>query len=229
MLLNCGDGEDSLESLGQQEIQPVHSKGNQLWTFIARTDAEAETPILWPPDAKYWLIGKNPGSGKDWGWEEKGTTEDEMAGWHYQLNGHEFEWTPGVGEGQRGWACCSSWGRRVGHDWVTELNWTELKPNNFPWWLKTVKNLHAMWETWVPSLGWEDPLEEGMATHSSILAWRIPWTEELGRLQSIGSWRVGHDWVMKHSTHPIAAEYILFNARGTFTKIDYILGHKANL
>ena len=83
--------EVTLESpLDCKEIQPVHPKGNQFWIFIGRTDAEAETPILWPPDAKNWLIRKDPDSGKDWRWE-KGTTEDEMVGWHHQLNGHEFE------------------------------------------------------------------------------------------------------------------------------------------
>ena len=92
------------------------------WVFIGRIDFEAETPILWPPDAKIWLIWKDPDAGKDWGQEEKGTTEDEMVGWHHWLKGHGFEWTPGVGDGQGGLACCGSWNRRVGHDWVTELN-----------------------------------------------------------------------------------------------------------
>ena len=90
MLLNYGVGEDSWESLGLQVIQLVHSKGDQSWVFIGRTDVEAEPPILWPPDPKGWLIGKDPNAGKDWGQEEKGTTEDEMVGWHHQLNGHEF-------------------------------------------------------------------------------------------------------------------------------------------
>ena len=93
-----------------KEIQPVHPKGDQSWVFIGRTDAEAETPILWPPDAKSWLIGKDPDAGRDWGQEEKGTTEDEMAGWHHWLDGHEFGWTPGVGDGQGGLAHCNSWG-----------------------------------------------------------------------------------------------------------------------
>ena len=104
---------------------PVHPKGNQSWIFIGRTDAEAETPILWVPDAKSWLIGKDPDAGKDWRWEEKGTTEDEMAGWHHRLNGQEFEYTPRVGDRQGGLACCSPWSQRVGHDWATEVNWTE--------------------------------------------------------------------------------------------------------
>ena len=102
--------EKTLDSpLDCKEIQPVHPKGNQSWIFIGRTDVEAETQILWPPDAKSWLIWKNPDAGKDWRQEEKGTTEDEMVGWHHWLNGHEFEQTPGVGDGQGGLACCSPW------------------------------------------------------------------------------------------------------------------------
>ena len=125
MLLNCGVGEDSWESLGQQWDESVHPKGNQLWIFIGRTDAEDETPILWPPDVKSWLIWKDPDSGKDWGQEEKGTTEDEMAGWHYRLNGHWFGWTLGVGDGQGGLAYCGSWGRKE-LDTTEQLNWTKL-------------------------------------------------------------------------------------------------------
>ena len=122
MRLNCGVGEDSWESLGLcKEIQPAHSKGDQSWVFFGRTDAKAETPVLWPPHAKSWLFGKDSAAGRDWGQEEKGTTEDEMAGWHHWLDGHEFgswRWTrrPGV---------LRFMGlHRVGHDWVTELNWT---------------------------------------------------------------------------------------------------------
>ena len=107
-----------------KEIQPVHPRGNQSWVFIGRTDAEAETPILWSPDAKSWLLWKNPDAGKDWGQEEKGMTEDEMVGWHHWLNGHGFGWTPGVGDGQGGLACCSSWGRKES-DMTEWLNWTE--------------------------------------------------------------------------------------------------------
>ena len=109
-----------------KEIQPVHPKGNQSWIFIWRADAEAEAPILWPPDEKNWLIGKDPDAGKDWGWEEKGMTEDEMVGWHHWLDGHEFEQALGVGDGQGSLACCSSWGCRVGHAWATELNWSSV-------------------------------------------------------------------------------------------------------
>ena len=90
-----------------------------------RTDAEAETPILWPPLAKSWLTGKDSDAGRDWGQEEKGMTEDEMAGWHHQFNAHEFRWTPGVGDGQGGLVCCDSWGRKE-LDTTERLNWTEL-------------------------------------------------------------------------------------------------------
>ena len=100
--------EKTLESpLDCKEIQPVHPKGDQSWVFIGRTDVEAETPVLWPPDAKNWLIWKDPDTGKDWGQEEKGMTEDKMVGWHHWLSGHGFGWSPGVGDGQG----CSWWGR----------------------------------------------------------------------------------------------------------------------
>ena len=102
----------------------THPKGDQSWVFTGRTDAEAEIPVLWPPHVKIWLIGKDPYAGRDWGQEEKGTTEDEMAGWHHQLNGHEFEYTPGGGDGQGGLACCDSWGRKES-DMTEWLNWTE--------------------------------------------------------------------------------------------------------
>ena len=118
--------EKTLESpLDCKEFQPVHSKEDQSWVFIARTDAKAETPILWPPHAKSWLIRKDPDAGRDWGQEKKGTTEDEMAGWHHRLDGHEFEWTPGVGDGQGGLACCNSWGCKES-DTSEWLNWTEI-------------------------------------------------------------------------------------------------------
>ena len=120
--------EKTLENpLDCKEIQPVHPKGDQSWVFIGRTDAEAETPILRPPHVKSWLIGKDPGAGRDWGQEEKGTTEDELAGWHRGLDGHEFEKTPRVGDGQGGLACWDSWGRKESDttDWP-ERNWTEL-------------------------------------------------------------------------------------------------------
>ena len=116
--------EKTLESvLDCKEIQPVSSKGDQSGVFIGRTDAKAETPILWPPHVKSWLIGKDPDAGRDWGQEEKGTTEDVMAGWHHQLDGCEFEWSPGVGDEQGGLVCCSSWGHKES-DMTEEL--TEL-------------------------------------------------------------------------------------------------------
>ena len=125
MLLNCGVGEDSWESLGLQGDQTRRfPKGNPSWIFIGRTDAEAETPILWPPDAKSWLIWKDPDAGKDWRQEEKGTTEGEMVGWHHWLNAHKFEQALGVGDGQGSLGCCSLWGCK-GLDTTEQLNWTE--------------------------------------------------------------------------------------------------------
>ena len=122
--------EKTLESpLDCKEIQPVHPKGDQSWVFIGRTDVEAATPILWPPDAKSWLIWKDPDAGKDGGQEEKGMTEDEMVGWHHRLNGHGFGWTPGVGDGQGGLACCGSWGHKK-LDTTERLNWTSLIVDN---------------------------------------------------------------------------------------------------
>ena len=111
------------------KIQPVHSEGDQPWDFFRRNDAKAETPVLWPPHAKSWLIGKDSDAGRDWGQEEEGTTEDEMAGWHHGLDGRESEWTPGDGDEQGGLVCCNSWGRKEldTTEWLkwTELNWTE--------------------------------------------------------------------------------------------------------
>ena len=115
-----------LESpLDCKEIQPVHTKGDLSWVFIGRTNFEAEASILWSPDVNSWLIGKDPDTGKDWGQEEKGTTEDEMVGWHHRLNRHEFGWTLGVGDGQGGLTCCSPRGRKE-LDTTERLNWTEL-------------------------------------------------------------------------------------------------------
>ena len=114
--------EKTLESpLGWEEIKPVHPGENQSWIFIGRTDAAAETLILWPPDGRNWLTGKDPDSGKDWRQEEKCTTEDEMVGWCHRVHGHEFEQDLGVGDGQGSLVCCSPWGCRVRYYWVTEL------------------------------------------------------------------------------------------------------------
>ena len=118
--------EKTLESpLDCKEIQPVLPKGDQSWVFFGRNDAEAETPVLWPPHAKSWLMGKDSDAGRDWGQEAKGTTEDEMAGWHHGLDGRESEWTPGAGDGQGGLPCCDSWGHKES-DTIDWLNWTEL-------------------------------------------------------------------------------------------------------
>ena len=128
-----------------KEIQPVHSKEDQSWVFFGRNDAEAETPILWPPDVKNWLIWKDPDAGKDWGQEEKGTTEDEMVGWHHWHNGHGFGWTPGLGDGQGGLACCSSWGRKES-DTTEQLNWTELKTR---WHCSDHWRPISRWQSWL--------------------------------------------------------------------------------
>ena len=154
--------EKTLESpLNCKEIQPVHPKGDQSWMFIGRTDVEAETPILWPPDAKSWPVRKDPVSGKDWGQEEKGTTEDEMVGWHHQLNGHEFGYTPGVGDGQGGLVCRDSWGLKES-DTTEQLNWTvkglRCQTEKLRQW-KTVKILNrdvpltAEFKQWWPWVG----------------------------------------------------------------------------
>ena len=122
--------EKTLESpLNYKEIQLVHPKGNQSWIFIGRTDAEAEAPILWPPDANNWLIRKDPDAGKGWKQKEKRLTEDEMVGWHHQFNGCELGQIPGDGEGQRSLACCSPWGR---------------EESNMTWWL----NIYSSTTVW---------------------------------------------------------------------------------
>ena len=132
--VTCGQGterwvglvsEKTVESpLDCKEIQPVHSKGNRPWAFFGRTDAEAETPILWLPHVKCWLIGKDSDAGRDWGQQEKGTTEHEMAWWHHRLDGRESQWTPGVGVGQGGLACYDSWGRKES-DTTNRLIWSD--------------------------------------------------------------------------------------------------------
>ena len=145
--------EKTLKSpLDSKDIQSVHCKGNQCWIFIGRTEAEAETPILWPPEAKSWLIRKDPNDGKDWRQKEKGTTKDEMIGWPYFLNGHEFEKAPGDGEGQRRLACCSPWGHK-------ELEMTE--------WLNNNKPLHLMSKITLPS-AIQAPTNTPTHTHTQI-------------------------------------------------------------
>ena len=131
-----------------KEMQPVHPKGNQHWIFIGRTDAETEALILWPPGAKNWLLGKDPDAGKDWREEEKGTTEDEMVGWHHWLDGHEFEHVLGVGDGWGSLECCSPWGLKESNA-TEQLNWTELLDfsiwmHQVGYWLNTVMLAFAL-------------------------------------------------------------------------------------
>ena len=134
-----------------KEIQPVHPKGDQSWVFIGRTDVEAETPVLWPPDAKSRLIWKDPDAGKDWGQEEKGMTENEMVGWHHRLDGHGFGWTPRVGDGQGSLVWLQFIGsQRVRHNWATKLNWTS-QAQNVQWglhYLLQSMNLNYRFRTW---------------------------------------------------------------------------------
>ena len=143
--------EKTLESpLDCKEIQPVHPKGSQSWIFIGKTDAEAETPILWPPHVKNWLIWKDPDAGKDWRREKKGTAEDEMAGWHHWLDGHGFGWTPGVGDGQGGLACYGSWGRKeLGT--TEQLNWIDQLNN--PWWHEIPPVRFRLTQLWMSARG----------------------------------------------------------------------------
>ena len=130
--------EKTLESpLDFKDIQQVHPKETESWIFIGRTDAKAETPIPWPSDVKNWLIGKDPDAGKVWGREEKGMTKDEMVGWYHRLNGHEFEHTPGIGDGEGSLSCCSPWGCKQS-DVTERLKWTELNL-----WLKTFTSTYA--------------------------------------------------------------------------------------
>ena len=120
--------EKTLESpLDCKENQPVHPKVDQSWMFIGRTNAKAETPVLWPPHGKSWLIGKDSDAERGWGQEDKGITEDEMAGWHHWLDGHEFKWTPGVGDGQGGLVCCNSSGHKESN-MTEQQSWIELMP-----------------------------------------------------------------------------------------------------
>ena len=154
MLSNCVL-EMTLENpLDSKEIKPVSPNGNQSWIFIGRTDVEAEAPVLWPPDVKNQLIEKDPDAGKDWRQEEKGTTEDEMVGWHYRLNGHEAEQTLGGGEGQGSLARCSPWGHKES-DTAEGLNWTKLQHNLQRVSLAIRRQQRAVSE----SLAWELKLE----------------------------------------------------------------------
>ena len=148
MLLNCGAGEDSWESLDCKEVKAVHPKGNQSWIFIGRTDAEAETPILWPPDVKNWLFGKDPDTGKDWRQEEKGMTEDKMVGWHHWLDGHEFEQAPRAGDGQGG-LCAAVHG--VPKSQTCLSIWTVVKENKMLPFAATWMDLEGIMLKWSKS------------------------------------------------------------------------------
>ena len=159
------------------------------------TDAEAETPVLWPPHAKSWLIGKDPNVGRDWGQEEKGTTEGEMAGWHHWLDGRESEWTPEVGDGEGGLACCDSWGCKEA-DRTERLNWTE--DGNLMWrtdfFEKTLMlgKIEGRRRRGRQRMRWLDGITDSMAMSLSKL-WELVMDMEAGVLQSMGSQRVGHD------------------------------------
>ena len=175
--------EKTLESpLDCKEIKPVNTKGNQSWLFTGRTDVEAETPILWPPHAKSWLIWKDPDAGKDWRQEEKGMTEDEMVGWYHQLNGHGFGWTLGVGDGQGGMPCCGSWGHRES-DWATELNWTELIYSCMCGSPCLVPMDHTHHDTWWAQ-GWGATcwiMTVGAGSLEKLLVWTQRWCHLFGR------------------------------------------------
>ena len=143
-----------------KEIQPVHSEGDQPWDFFGRNDAKAETPVLGPSHAKSWLTGKDTDVGRDWGKEEKETTEDEMAGWHHWLDGRESEWTPGVGNGQGSLACCLLHGVAKSRTWLS--NWTELTMllQLLKW---TLKSIRAVWFTSVCPIVFLVGIESGIS------------------------------------------------------------------
>ena len=153
--------EKPLESpLDCKEIQPVHPKGNQSWIFIGGTDAEAETPILWPPDVENWLNGKDLDAGNDWRQKEKRRIKDKMVGWHHRLNGRRFGWTLGFGDGQGGLACCGSWSRKE-LDTTERLNWTESGFTSFhynkSWVQLCVQSWESSWWTTTPKAVLETP------------------------------------------------------------------------
>ena len=167
----------------------VHSKGDQSCVFFGRNDAKAETPVLWPPHAKSWLIGKDPDAGRDWEQEEKGTTEDEMVGWHHWLNGHGFGWIVGVGDGQGGLTCCGSWGRKES-DTTEWLNWTGLQGDETSQsQRKSVLNVH--WKDWCWS--WNS---NTLATGCEELThWKRPWCWERLRAGGEGDDRGWDSWM----------------------------------
>ena len=221
--------EKTLESpLDCKEMQSVHSEGDQPWDFFGRTDTKAETPVLWPRHAKSWLIGKDSDAGRDWGQDEKGTTEDEMSGWHHWFDGRESEWTLGVGDGQGGLAAAI---HGVAKSRTRLSNWSDLIWSGCHWLYSQFIEASTLLTDKAPHLhptpvllsgkshgrrglvgcspwGREEldmtehftftfhfhASEKEMATHSSVLAWRIPGTAEPGGLPSVGSHRVRHYW-----------------------------------
>ena len=205
--------EKTLESpLDCKEIQPVHPKGDQSWAFIGRTDARAETPILQPPHAKSWLTGKDPDAGRDWGQDEKRMTKDEMAGWHHHLNGHEFGWALGVGDGQGGLACCNSWGREES-DMTERLNWIYIVAGQYcinfcctaelilfyqtSLVAQLVKNLPAMRETWVQFLGWRREWLRGLENSMNYTVHGVvkSWTQLSDFHFTLPLWSVTGYWI----------------------------------
>ena len=177
----------TLESpLDSKKTKLVNPKGNQSWIFIGRTDAAAETPILWPPDVKNWFFWKDPETGKDWRLEEKGTREDEMVGWHHWLDEHEFEHTPGVGDRQGSLVCCSPWGQKES-DTTEWLNWTELYHQTLKLGKIKRRRRRGKWDGWRAS-----PTQWTWIWANSGRRW---WIGKPGMLQSMESQRVRHNLV----------------------------------
>ena len=190
--------EKTLESpLDCKEIQPVHPKGNQSWIFTGRTDVEVETAILWPPDVKNWLIWEDPDAGKNWGQEEKEMTEDEMVGWHHQINGHEFVSTPGVGDGQGGLVCCSPWGLKES-DTTELLNWWRsnslektLMLGDWRQEKRTTDDKKVGWQHWLNGHEFEQAL--GDSEGQGSLACYSPWGhKESDRTEQLNSNKIAH-------------------------------------
>ena len=167
-----------------KEIKPVNSKGNQSWIFMGMADVEAETPILWPPDVKNWLIWKVPDAGKDWRWEEKGTTKDETVGWHHRLDGQEPEKAQRVADGQGSLACCSPWGSKES-DMTEQLNWTELR-----WTLRVANQFSSFLDMWSSLTSQSDSRPEAQTTAFArvgeyVKSWGLLVTRSQSRLKEV--------------------------------------------